>query len=98
MHMIALDKQTGAKVLDEKSAQQPGFRSLSINSAERYIELRGWNDRLRLYAADPTAEAGPAASPAAESNRPAAPPNPGETGTVDDPLARPSEPEPSAEP
>ena len=55
MHLVALDKATGVRKLDEKSAQQPGFRSLTINAHDRYIELRGWNDRLRLYPSEQAA-------------------------------------------
>ena len=61
MHLVALDKKTGTRKLDEKSAQQPGFRSLTINARDRYIELRGWNDRLRLYPSDQAAIAPPPA-------------------------------------
>ena len=73
MHLVALDKATGVRKLDEKSAQQPGFRSLTINARDRFIELRGWNDRLRLYPSEqaavvtpPTPEAKPTDKPAAD--------------------------------
>ncbi|MFM7160424.1 MAG: PQQ-binding-like beta-propeller repeat protein, partial [Planctomycetaceae bacterium] len=55
MHFVAIDKQTGTKLLDEKSAQQPGFRSLTVTPDGRSIELRGWNDRTRLYPSDQAA-------------------------------------------
>jgi hypothetical protein len=61
MHLVALDKATGVRKLDEKSAQQPGFRSLTINARDRFIELRGWNDRLRLYPSEQAAVVTPPA-------------------------------------
>ncbi|MFN7804812.1 MAG: PQQ-binding-like beta-propeller repeat protein [Planctomycetaceae bacterium] len=64
MHLVALDKATGVRKLDEKSAQQPGFRSLTINARDRFIELRGWNDRLRLY---PTERAAAVTPPTPEA-------------------------------
>jgi outer membrane protein assembly factor BamB len=57
MHLVVLDKRTGAKLIDEKSASQPGFRSLTLNAAEKYVELRGWNERVRLYPAEKSADA-----------------------------------------
>lgn len=58
LHLVVLDKLSGAKLLDEKTASQPGFRSVTVNTAERYIELRGWNDRVRLYPIEKSATAG----------------------------------------
>lgn len=58
LHLVAIDKLSGAKLLDEKSASQQGFRSVSVSAAERYIELRGYNDRVRLYPIEKSAAAG----------------------------------------
>ncbi len=58
LHLEAIDKLTGAKLLDEKTISQPGFRSITVSAAERYVELRSYNERLRLYPADKPASAG----------------------------------------
>ena len=58
LQMLVLDKQTGAKLLDEKTSSQPGFRSLTISTADRYIELRSYQERVRLYPIDKSASAG----------------------------------------
>jgi outer membrane protein assembly factor BamB len=58
LHLEALDKLTGARLLDEKTISQPGFRSITVSAAERYVELRSYNERLRLYPADKPASAG----------------------------------------
>lgn len=49
LHLVVIDKMTGNRLLDDKSASQPGFRSVTVSNAERYVELRSWNDRIRLY-------------------------------------------------
>ncbi|HLJ40676.1 MAG TPA: hypothetical protein VKT50_04235, partial [Candidatus Acidoferrales bacterium] len=49
LQLLAIDKLSGTKLLDEKSSAQPGFRSINVNALERYVELRGFNDRMRLY-------------------------------------------------
>jgi outer membrane protein assembly factor BamB len=58
LHLIAIDKLTGARLLDEKTISQPGFRSVNVNAADRYVELRSYSERLRLYPADKPASAG----------------------------------------
>lgn len=58
LHLVAFDKLTGNKLLDEKSAGQPGFRSITVSTAERYVELRGYNERIRLHPVEKTAAAG----------------------------------------
>lgn len=58
LHLVAIDKFSGAKLLDEKSASQQGFRSVNVSASERYIELRGYNDRVRLYPIEKSATAG----------------------------------------
>ncbi|MSR57381.1 MAG: hypothetical protein EXS05_06890 [Planctomycetaceae bacterium] len=58
LHLVVIDKLSGAKLLDEKSASQPGFRSVTVSIAERFIELRGWSDRVRLYPIEKSATAG----------------------------------------
>ncbi len=58
LHLLAIDKFSGTKLLDERSAAQPGFRSVTVNAAERYVELRSYNERLRLYPVEKSASAG----------------------------------------
>ena len=57
-HIVALDKLSGAKLLDNRAAAQQGIRSVNVSLGERYIELRGFNDRIRLYPIDKSAVAG----------------------------------------
>jgi hypothetical protein len=58
LHLLAIDKLTGAKLLDEKSAAQPGFRSVNVNASDRFVELRSFNERVRLYPVEKSASAG----------------------------------------
>ncbi len=58
LQLMVIDKHTGAKLLDEKSTAQPGFRSLTISTVDRYIELRSYQERVRLYPVDKSASAG----------------------------------------
>jgi hypothetical protein len=58
LNLVVIDKLTGAKLLDEKTISQPGFRSVTVSAADRYVELRGYSERLRLYPADKPAAAG----------------------------------------
>lgn len=58
LHLVAIDKLSGLKLLDEKSAAQPGFRSVTVSAAERYVELRSYNERVRLYPVEKSASAG----------------------------------------
>lgn len=58
LHLMAIDKLSGTKLLDEKSAAQPGFRSVTVSAADRYVELRSYNERVRLYPVEKSAAAG----------------------------------------
>jgi outer membrane protein assembly factor BamB len=58
LHLLAIDKISGARLLDEKSPAQPGFRSITVSAADRYVELRSYNERVRLYPEDKPASAG----------------------------------------
>ncbi|MFN0053060.1 MAG: PQQ-binding-like beta-propeller repeat protein [Planctomycetales bacterium] len=58
LHLIAIDKLTGLKLLDEQQPSQQGFRSVQVNAADRFVELRGYNDRIRLYPVEKSASAG----------------------------------------
>jgi hypothetical protein len=58
LHLMAIDKLSGTKILDEKSAAQPGFRSVTVNASDRYVELRSYNERVRLYPVEKAASAG----------------------------------------
>jgi hypothetical protein len=57
-HLVALDKVSGAKLLDTRTAAQQGIRSVNVNIADRYVELRGFNDRVRLYPIEKSAATG----------------------------------------
>lgn len=61
--MVVLDKFTGAKLIDQQVMPQTSFRNLTVNSAERYVELRGYNERIRLTPVKKTASATPPAAP-----------------------------------
>jgi hypothetical protein len=58
LQLQVIDKHTGAKLLDEKSSAQPGFRSITISTADRYVELRSYQERVRIYPVDKSASAG----------------------------------------
>lgn len=48
LNITALDKNSGTKLIDQNAASQSGFRSLLINNAQHYVELRSYNERIRL--------------------------------------------------
>lgn len=50
--VIALDKFTGEKVLDETTPLNTDFRSLLISLPGKYVELRSYNERLRFSPAN----------------------------------------------
>jgi hypothetical protein len=58
LQLLVIDKQSGAKLLDEKSSAQPGFRSITISTVDRYVELRSYQERVRIYPVDKSAAAG----------------------------------------
>jgi outer membrane protein assembly factor BamB len=58
LSLLALDKQNGARLIDVSAPSQPGFRSVTVNAAERFVELRGYNERVRLYPIEERAAAG----------------------------------------
>ena len=58
LQLLVIDKQTGTKLLDEKSSAQPGFRSITISTVDRYVELRSYQERVRIYPVDKSAAAG----------------------------------------
>ncbi|MFM9966019.1 MAG: PQQ-binding-like beta-propeller repeat protein [Planctomycetaceae bacterium] len=51
--MVMFDKQTGRKLFDDEFTNQYGGFRLNLNLAERYVELRTYNDRLRLVGNEP---------------------------------------------
>lgn len=51
--LAVLDKQSGRKLLSTTTPSQAGFQTLSVNLAERYVELRSYNERIRLTPKDP---------------------------------------------
>jgi hypothetical protein len=50
LNITSVDKRTGAKLLDMHAPVQNSFRSLIVNTASRFIELRGYGERVRLEA------------------------------------------------
>jgi outer membrane protein assembly factor BamB len=50
VHILVIDKRTGRKVLSTVDSSASNFRTLELNMAERYIELRSYNQRVRLIA------------------------------------------------
>jgi hypothetical protein len=42
-------------LLDEKTQAQPGFRSITVSAADRYVELRSYNERVRIFPVDKSA-------------------------------------------
>lgn len=48
MNVIALNKQTGEQVLDATVSNQSNLESVRVNMADKYIELRTYNSRVRL--------------------------------------------------
>ena len=50
VNILVIDKRTGRKVLSTVDLSASNFRSLELNMAERYIELRSYNQRVRLIA------------------------------------------------
>ncbi|MBI5757537.1 MAG: PQQ-binding-like beta-propeller repeat protein, partial [Planctomycetales bacterium] len=50
LNITAIDKRTGTKLLDMHAPVQNSFRSLIVNTANRFIELRGYGERVRLEA------------------------------------------------
>jgi outer membrane protein assembly factor BamB len=52
-NIIALDKRTGRKLAEISSpSNSGGIRSVEVNRLERYVELRSYNERIRLSAVD----------------------------------------------
>lgn len=58
LNITAIDKRTGAKLLDANAPAQNGFRSLIVNMADRFVELRGYGERVRMQADVKQAAAG----------------------------------------
>ena len=50
VHILVIDKRTGRQVLSTSDLSASNFRTLELNMAERYIELRSYNQRVRLIA------------------------------------------------
>jgi hypothetical protein len=45
--LLVLDKSSGRKLLDTEGPTQ-GFHSISVNTADNFIELRSYNERVRI--------------------------------------------------
>jgi len=52
LSLVALDKRTGRKLIDTQLPSYSGFRTLDLNMAERFIEFRSHNQRVRLLAVE----------------------------------------------
>lgn len=50
LKLLVLDKQTGRKLLESTTPTNSGFRSLDVNMADRFVELKSYNERLRFVA------------------------------------------------
>ena len=50
--LTALDKRTGRKLIDVETPTNSSFRWLDVNMVARYVDLRSYNERLRLTAVD----------------------------------------------
>ncbi len=61
-NLLVLDKRTGREVLKATDPSASNFKTLEVNMAEKYIELRSFNQRLRLMASDPPRTGGPRAA------------------------------------
>ena len=55
--VVAIDKNTGRKLVDHTIPSNSGFRALDINMTERYVELSSYNERIRLVVDDSPATA-----------------------------------------
>jgi outer membrane protein assembly factor BamB/tetratricopeptide (TPR) repeat protein len=51
-NLLVLDKRTGHEVLKATDPSVSNFKTLEVNMAEKYIELRSFNQRLRLMPSD----------------------------------------------
>lgn len=58
-NVLAIDKRSGRKLADESTVANSDFRGLTINNADRFIELRTYNERVRLTALEPAAAGKP---------------------------------------
>ena len=47
-----MGKNSGRRLLETPMPMNNGFRSLNINLPDRYIELRSYNEIIRLEAVD----------------------------------------------
>jgi outer membrane protein assembly factor BamB/tetratricopeptide (TPR) repeat protein len=61
-NLLVLDKRTGHEVLKATDPSASNFKTLEVNMAEKYIELRSFNQRLRLMASDHSRTGGPRAA------------------------------------
>jgi outer membrane protein assembly factor BamB len=48
MNLIAINKDTGQRLVQHSAPSNFGFRSLKINMSQRYVELLSYNQRVRL--------------------------------------------------
>ena len=51
-NLLVLDKRTGKDILKAVDPSASTLKTLEVNMAEKYIELRSLNQRLRLIASD----------------------------------------------
>ncbi len=54
LKILAIDKQTGRRLIDTQAPFNSSFRSIDVNLSEHYIELRSYGQRIRLIAVDRT--------------------------------------------
>ncbi len=56
MKILMLDRWTGRELAQETMPSNGGYRSMHLNLSERYIDLRSYNERIRIYASNPDQE------------------------------------------
>jgi hypothetical protein len=49
--LLVIDKQTGETLFEQSMASQPGLIGVRFSPLDRYVELSGYNERLRLMPA-----------------------------------------------
>ena len=57
LSLVVYDKFTGEKLLDQQAPPQSGFRNLIVHPSDHSVELRGYNERVRMLPVQKTAAA-----------------------------------------
>lgn len=59
LNFVVVDKQTGAKLVDQTVPSYFGFRSLTVSQATKSVEVRSYNERWRFVTEQKNAAAAP---------------------------------------